>query len=71
VTHPGPAARIRAERGLPKRPDFNVPRREIVQAILTGTSPIFRALDKTPRHKAAAQAASISPTAPESRIITQ
>ena len=71
VTHPGPAARIRAERGLPKRPDFNVPKRDIVQAILTGTSPIFRALDKTPRHSVTAQAERVSPTAPSSHIITQ
>lgn len=46
ATHPGPAARIRAERGLPKRLNFPAPKRDIVQAIVHGTGPFFTALDE-------------------------
>jgi hypothetical protein len=53
MTHPGPAARIRAERGLPKRLDFPAPKRDIVQAIVHGTGPIFTALDDARRSKRA------------------
>ena len=53
MTHLGPAARIRAERGLPKRLDFSAPKRDIVQAIVHGTGPIFTALDDARRPKRA------------------
>ena len=53
MTHPGPAARNRAERGLPKRLDFPAPKRDIVQAIVHGTGPIFTALDDARRPKRA------------------
>ena len=51
MTHPGPAARIRAARGLPKRLDFAAPKRDIVQAIVHGTGPIFTALDDARQRK--------------------
>ncbi len=53
MMHPGPAARIRAARGLPKRLDFAAPKRDIVQAIVQGTGPIFAALDDARRPKRA------------------
>jgi hypothetical protein len=53
MTHPGPAARIRAEKGLPKRLDFPAPKRDIVQAIVHGTGPIFAALDHARQSKRA------------------
>jgi hypothetical protein len=44
--YPDRAVRIRANRGLPARLDFGPPEPPIVEAIVTGTSPILRALDK-------------------------
>jgi hypothetical protein len=48
------AARIRAAGGLPPRLDFAPPEPEIVEALVNGTSPILRALD---RHSAVTVAA--------------
>ena len=48
------ATRIRAAGGLPPRLDFAPPEPEIVEALVNGTSPILRALD---RHPAATVAA--------------
>jgi hypothetical protein len=45
VMHPDRARRIRAARGLPQRCDFGPPEPELVQAIVSGTSPVLRALD--------------------------
>jgi hypothetical protein len=45
VLYPDRAARIRANRGLPARLDFSPPELHIVEAIVTGISPILRALD--------------------------
>jgi hypothetical protein len=53
MAHPGPDARIRAERGLPKRLDFPARKRDIVQAIVHGTGPIFTAPDDARRPKRA------------------
>ena len=47
--YPDRAARIRANRGLPKNLDFGPPSPELVHAIVTGTSPILRALDAKAR----------------------
>ena len=46
VIYPDRAARIRARRGLPARLDFGPPEPEIVEALVTGTSPILRELDQ-------------------------
>jgi hypothetical protein len=42
------AARIRAAGGLPPRLDFAPPEPEIVEALVNGSSPILRALDRHP-----------------------
>ena len=49
VIYPDRAARIRANRGLPQKLDFGPPSPELVHAIVTGTSPILRALDTPAR----------------------
>jgi hypothetical protein len=46
ILYPDRAARIRANRGLPTRLDFGPPEPHIIEAIVRGTSPILRALDK-------------------------
>ena len=46
VIYPDRAARIRACRGLPARLDFGPPEPEIVEALVSGTSPILRELDQ-------------------------
>jgi len=45
LIYPDRAARIRANRGLPQKLDFGPPSPELVHAIVTGTSPILKALD--------------------------
>ena len=45
VMHPDRASRIRAAGGLPQRCDFGPPEPELVQAIVSGTSPVLCALD--------------------------
>ena len=49
VIYPDRAAIIRANGGLPARLDFGPPEPDIVEAIVNGTSPILRALDRRPR----------------------
>ena len=46
--YPERAARIRAHGGLPPRLDFGAPEPDIVNALVTGTSPILQALDRRP-----------------------
>jgi hypothetical protein len=46
VIYPDRAARIRVSRGLPARLDFGPPEPEIVDALVSGTSPILRELDQ-------------------------
>jgi hypothetical protein len=46
LIHPGRAALIRAERGLPAQFDFGPPEPDIVEALVHGTSPILRRLDE-------------------------
>jgi hypothetical protein len=46
VIYPQRAARIRALGGLPQPCDFGPPPPELVDAIVTGTSPTLRALEK-------------------------
>jgi hypothetical protein len=53
INHPGRAASIRAEGGLPARCNFGPPEPALVAALVAGTSPTLRALDK-PAHAAAA-----------------
>ena len=48
------ATRIRAAGGLPPRLDFAPPEPEIVDALVNGTSPILRALDRQPAATVAA-----------------
>jgi hypothetical protein len=45
LLYPDRARRIRAERGLPQRLDYGPPEPHIVADIISGTSPILRALD--------------------------
>ena len=52
--YPYRAARIRRHGGLPARLDFTPPEPAIVQALVTGTSPVLRALDHADREVAAA-----------------
>jgi len=52
--YPDRAARIRANRGLPQKLDFGPPSPELVHAIVTGSSPILRALDAQARRPATA-----------------
>ena len=54
IHYPQRAARIRALGGLPQPCDFGPPSPELVQAIVTGSSPALRALD-TPRPSALTQ----------------
>jgi len=54
LIYPERAARIRALGGLPRPCDFGPPSPELVHAIVTGTSPILRALDKQPTLEAVA-----------------
>jgi len=51
VIYPQRAARIRALGGLPNPCDFGPPTPELVHAIVTGTSPILRALDTQPHRE--------------------
>jgi hypothetical protein len=46
VIYPQRAARIRSLGGLPQPCDFGPPPPELVDAIVTGTSPTLRALEK-------------------------
>jgi hypothetical protein len=46
--YPDRAALIRATGGLPPKPSFGPPEPEIVEALVNGTSPILRALDRPP-----------------------
>jgi hypothetical protein len=46
LVHPRRAALIRRLRRLPNRLDWGPTRPELVQAIVTGTSPVLRALDR-------------------------
>ena len=48
VLYPGRARRIRAEGGLLARLDYGPPEPHVVDAIVNGTSPILRALDREP-----------------------
>ena len=52
--YPERAARIRAHGGLPVRLDFGPPEPEIVDALVSGTSPMMRALDHRLQEAAAA-----------------
>ena len=52
--YPDRAAMIRAHGGLPNRVDFGPPEPDIVHALVTGTSPILQALDRSPPAAAAA-----------------
>ncbi len=54
TTYPYRAARIRRHRGLPNRLDFAAPRAAVIQALVDGTSPILRALDRQERATAKA-----------------
>lgn len=54
LLYPERAARIRAARGLPACLDFGPPAPDIVEALVNGTSPILRALDRHPVAMAAA-----------------
>ena len=44
--YPDRAALIRATGGLPPKPSFGPPEPDIVEALVNGTSPILRALDR-------------------------
>jgi hypothetical protein len=44
VIYPRRAAVIRSLGGLPGKPDFDPPPPELVDAIVTGSSPVLRAL---------------------------
>jgi hypothetical protein len=46
IIHPRRAARIRAIGGLPQPCDFGPPPPELVHAVVTGTTPTLRALEK-------------------------
>jgi hypothetical protein len=46
--YPDRAALIRATGGLPPKPSFGPPEPDIVEAIVNGTGPILRALDRPP-----------------------
>jgi hypothetical protein len=48
VLYPNRARRIRAEGGLPARLDYGPPEPHIVDAIVNGSSPILRELDREP-----------------------
>ena len=52
--YPERAARIRSHGGLPPHLDFGPPEPDIVHALVTGTSPILQALDRSPAAAAAA-----------------
>ena len=52
--YPDRAALIRAHGGLPARLDFGAPEPELVDALVRGTSPLLRALDRGPRAAATA-----------------
>ena len=54
VLYPNRARRIRAEGGLPARLDYGPPEPHIVDAIVNGSSPILRELDREPAVGAAA-----------------
>ena len=54
TTYPYRAARIRRHRGLPNRLDFAAPRTAVIQALVSGTSPILLALDRQERATAKA-----------------
>jgi hypothetical protein len=54
--YPQRAARIRALGELPDKLDFGPPSPELVDAIVTGTGPILRALDTQAHHATAAAA---------------
>jgi hypothetical protein len=43
--YPRRAAQIRAHRGLPPKCSFGPPEQDLIDAILTSTSPVLRALD--------------------------
>jgi hypothetical protein len=54
VLYPDRAARIRAHGGLPPWVDFGPPEPELVEALVHGSSPRLRALDRPPDSAAAA-----------------
>ena len=51
IIHPRRAALIRAAGGLPPKCDFGPPSVDLVNAIVTGTSPTLRALDQPARRQ--------------------
>jgi hypothetical protein len=48
VLYPERAARIRAARGLPAPLDFGPPETTLIDALVSGSSPILQALDRPP-----------------------